>query len=274
MSGAEGMVIEAAPEPEKGEVRCGIDDEPTPLGRGLEDRRFLAGRVAVAPDVRPKAPRVQTIVKAVAGFDGAAPLEDDARRCDPEVVSTDEGEHLLAVRFASSGVAASVRIDDATGSRFLRCLVSRACALLAPSGSASARMMVRVALTRPVFEGRVEVALEGLDFPRFREAPAGRRAAFDAYAMRARPLLERALLECARQSPPEGSFGLQTVATFDAAGRATAENEALTGAAKQLQDCTMRSAALPVPSRLAAPSRRIWISLRIASDDERPLRGR
>lgn len=187
-----------------GEVRCGIDDGPVPIGtRGDDLRRETADRLLrnggggegegalshedgvflgkrmmkmemEEPDVRsvvgPAKAHVALVWSLATGLARAPAFEERAGACRDLALPDDAGEATYSVRLAAGGAPLSVRPASARGpSKLALCFASSLCSLGAQASGAPSRRLdvqLRTSITPPVFTGTVEISLTGEHTPK------------------------------------------------------------------------------------------------------------
>lgn len=187
-----------------GEVRCGIDDGPVPIGtrgddlrretaegafdRGpllQEDGMFLGKRMMKMEEFDPvplagaAKPTVAMNWSLAEGLTTGASFEDRANACRDLALPADAGEAKYSVKLAAGGGPVAVRpaMVGRAPSKLTLCFAASLCALGPQAKGAPARRLdvqLRTTVTPPVFTGTVEIVLTGEHTPKNVGAPIGR----------------------------------------------------------------------------------------------------
>lgn len=174
-----------------GELRCGIDDGPVPIGSlpgGLRrkasaahradlqpenaaiDGNLLAKRMMVeefefSPIVDAAKARATTRWVLGEGVATAGAFEARAGACRDLADVSDAGPHAFSVRVAAGGGPLSVRpVGSAEPTKYTTCLAASLCALGSQAqGTVARRMEARfeTSITPPVFTGTVSLSFSG-----------------------------------------------------------------------------------------------------------------
>lgn len=243
-----------------GELRCGVDDGPVPVGLGEDGgdeddlrHRARAGGVEPAPDgarallglrvaerppppVNAAKPKVTVQFKLGEGVLATDAFTRRARPCALAGQTSDEGERSFSVRFSRGGVPIGVRIDDGPlkDGVVTRCFAAALCSSGgAPGADASSgvrKATLAVKVSPPVFTGRVRMGLRD-DRPSS-PSPGPRRgrggvpepAPYTAeerkYVTSLDHVLGKGALACAQRTPPAARLTLTVELRFDKQTRA------------------------------------------------------
>lgn len=175
-----------------GEIVCGVDDGPVPIGRDDDhapddlrtpaDRtlpvaaappptprdvsgRFLGEMAAEPPEplVGPAKPEVKLAWTLAPGLAATPAFEERARACSELASPEDTGERTFAVQTSAGGGPVASRVEgDHSSSKLTICFATALCALgLGGGANAHARSgaRLRTEITPPVFRGSVRVAI-------------------------------------------------------------------------------------------------------------------
>lgn len=256
--GASAEPSTAAPAPDTfapGELRCGIDDGPVPVGMSDDDgdaddlrprrdatagerRRDDAGpllglRIAQQPPppVNAAPPQVTVSWQLGEGLVATSAFTQRARPCGAAGQASDEGKRGFAVRFSRLGAPVAVRVDDGPGkdTTVARCFAAALCsAALATSPGERAAVgnaTLTVKVVPPVFTGRAQVQLRDdrsngpLSPGRVGRggvpAPLPYTPAERKYLSDLQATVGKSALACAQRTPPEGRVTLAIDLTLD-----------------------------------------------------------
>lgn len=220
--------VVAEPPLDPGEIRCGIDDGPVPIGALLQGggargvlpttrlfkRADLRDMAPPTNDVRAAGPTADTTWSLEAQVKAPPRFQEKVAACSADVALVDGGDHRMRVRFARTGAATSVLARKASG--FDRCLAQAACLLEGgPStGSLTRETIFHANVTPPRSDLDVVVGSERVLPPIHRRpgAPPLRKTILE---QRLRAAVHEVAAACVEAHPPTKSFEWPLTVRFE-----------------------------------------------------------
>lgn len=221
-------VAEREPPPLPSDFRCGVDDEPVPVGELLGPPRSRAVRSgALAFELDPAEVQARQLPSPTSTVRAARPhaeihftlaptvnappsFRERVTACGAEVDLGEITKLAFSVRFARSGTALWVRAPGVGASSFGACLVQATCLLEEGEREAAHTREGRfeTQIVAPVWLGKAQITNATtpvrVDAKRWR-----------AYQAKAHPIVEAEAQACARARPPSETFRIWVAFELD-----------------------------------------------------------